>query len=381
MDKATFKELLRKYSEATASPAERKKLEDMILRKPLVGDWEWTSDEEREQMGIRIKQQIDDWRKKPTRKIFRWYHFTAVAASILLILGFLWFWSKQTNDRKDNKFLVINESEINQAKDVTLTLSDGSSLNLETVENGLIQKAEGLSILKKKTGDVVYEVTEKGGGEMDKKINYNTIHVPNGKQFQLKLSDGTRIWLNAASTLRYPVRFGTDERRVILEGEAYFEVAHDQKKPFRVLADRTQITVTGTHFNITAYSSDKTVTTTLLEGGVDINTQDKSMSLRPGYSAITQANEESIIKQKANVEQALAWKNGYFVFDNMDIMSIMKNVSRWYDIQIVVEGNIPKKRFGGTFPLNATLDELLTDLGILGNLTFERKGKEIVIMR
>ncbi|MFC6100016.1 FecR family protein [Olivibacter domesticus] len=380
MDKAAFRDLLRKYSEGTASRAERKKLEDMILRKPMVGDWEWNSDEERKLMGIRIKQGIDDLRLGTKLKA-RWkYRLMGVAASIILIVGLVLFWPKLVKDEINNKRLVINESVTNQ-KEITLTLSNGTSLNLESLDTGVIQETEDFSILKKEAGQMVYETNQGGAVEVGREIKYNVIHVPNGKQFQLKLADGTRVWLNAASTLTYPVHFGMNERHVTLEGEAYFEVAHDHSKPFRITADHTQIRVTGTHFNVTAYASDKTVTTTLLEGGVNVNKDGKAISLRPGYKAVTHADQQSIVKQKANIEQTLAWKNGYFVFEEMDIVSIMKNVARWYDIQVVVEGVIPKKRFGGTFPRDATLDELLADLSMLGNFTFERKGKEVVIMR
>lgn len=381
MDKATFRALLRKYSNGTATPKERKQLENTILRNPIMGDWGWKSEEEKVLTGLRIKQGIDGLRSIGKKKVIRKYWSIGIAASIILMLSVICFWPSRYENEIKKERLVINESRADNTEDITLTLSDGSLLNLEELKSGIIRETDGLSVIKKGDGQMVYETLQKEKHQADKEIKYNVIHVPNGKQFQIKLSDGTRIWLNTASTLTYPVNFGTHERRISLEGEAYFEVAHDRSRPFRITAHHTEISVTGTHFNVSAYASDKAVTTTLLEGGVDINKDGKRLSLGPGYKAITHADQKVITKQKANIEQALAWKNGYFVFDGMDIVAVMRSVARWYDIQVVVEGSMSTKQFGGTFPLNATLDELLADLGMLGNLTFERKGKEVVIMR
>lgn len=381
MDKATFRALLRKYSDGIATRKEQKQLENTVLRNPIKGDWEWKSEEEKVLTGIHIKKGIDSLRSVSKQKVIWKYWSIGIAASIMLILSVIWFWSSRYESETKKERLVINESTVNNTEDITLTLSDGSFLNLEELKSGIIQETDGFSVIKKEGGEMVYETLREGSHQADMETKYNVIHVPNGKQFQIKLSDGTKIWLNTASTLTYPVCFGSSERRISLEGEAYFEVAHDRSRPFQITARHTEIAVTGTHFNVSAYVSDKAVTTTLLEGGVDVNKDGKTLSLGPGYKAITHADREVITKEKADVEQALAWKNGYFVFDGMDIVSVMRSVARWYDIKIVVEGGIPAKQFGGTFPLNATLDELLTDLGMLGDLTFERKGKKIVIVR
>src|SRR5690606_39008643 len=236
-------------------------------------------------------------------------------------------------------------------------------------------------IRKLASGELVYDmvdVVSRATGQ--KTLPQNTLHVPNGKQLQLTLPDGTRVWMNTASSLTYPVVFAGEERKVKLSGEAYFEVATDLAKPFKVIANDTEITVTGTHFSVSAYASDQSVKATLMEGGIDIDYGGEKMSLTPGYQAITR-DGGNIEKRKGNLEQALAWKNGYFVFDDMDIVSVMRCVARWYDIRVEVADPIPSKRFGGTFPVAAELDELLTDLEMIGDIEFERKGKEVRIMR
>src|SRR5690606_38132370 len=207
----------------------------------------------------------------------------------------------------------------------------------------------------------------------------NTIHVPNGQQFQLTLPDGSIIWVNTASKLTYPVDFIGDERMVTLEGEAYFEIAKDKKKPFKVLANGTEILVTGTHFNVSAYPSDARVTTTLVEGGVTVRKNKDQVVLKPGYEALV-PDSGSMIERKGNLEQVLAWKNGYFIFDNMDILSVMRSVARWYNVEIEVSSIHTNKRFGGSFPITASIDELLKDLETVGKIRFERKGSEVNVM-
>ncbi|WP_051293178.1 FecR family protein [Olivibacter sitiensis] len=373
-----LRELLRRYANGKCTSQEAKLLEEMVIRNPILSNWDWSSEEEKMLMGIRIKQSVDrqiqDVKTGRTKRL--WY--AGIAASLFLALGV--FWHKFGGEEKvSNTSLVISETAAQAPNGTMLVLADGTMVDLDDMDDSLVRDMGAVLIRKLGDGRMVYESTNAGNsGNATAK---NTIHTPNGKQFQLTLPDGTQVWMNTASTLTYPVYFNGNERRISLVGEAYFEVAHDSSKPFVVMANGTEILVTGTHFNVSAYPSDNSVRTTLLEGGVEIRQHNRKVSLTPGYEAIAYMDGSAISRQKANQEQAMAWKNGYFVFDDMDIVSVMRSVARWYDITVVVEGNLPNKKFGGTFPITEDLGELLKDLSVLADIQFQQNGKEVRIIR
>ncbi|MBL7736384.1 MAG: FecR family protein [Chitinophagaceae bacterium] len=386
MNQQELKHLLIRYSKGECSIAEKEMLEDMIQQNPMYAGWEWNSEEEKILMGISIKQAIDSNRlvrkRIPAARI--WY--AGIAASVILLLGvgvFLFFQKPDGPvDKEDSKPFTIVET-VQPSDGITLTLADGSVIRLDEQANGIISEGTGVAIKKTSEAQLVYEgaAPAKHAGNQEGKETLNTIRIPNGKQFRLTLPDGTRVWLNTATTFTYPVVFNAKERRVTLEGEAYFEVAKDKDRPFFVSAHDTKIAVTGTHFNVSAYSTDRSVTTTLLEGGVNIMKNASLSKIEPGYQGITREGNDEITQHKANIENTMAWYNGYFVFDGKDIVSIMRNVARWYDIEVIIDGNVPSKKFGGTFPITAELDELLADLGTLTNIRFEKNGKEVRVMQ
>lgn len=376
MEQEAFRELLRRYAMGDCTEKERKFLEDLVLRNPVVGNWEWSSEEEKVLMGIRIKQAIDERRfgsKKSVRHM-RWYW--PVAASFLVAFGGWWFLRNGTMGYAD-KPLRITETSAFPSEGIRLTLADGSVISLDSLDKGVVDVASGSEIIKLEAGKLVYAHPEPGGGAtVHGKQPMNTIHIPNGKQFQLTLPDGTDVWINTATTLTYPVNFAKGKRHVELNGEAYFEVAKDEARPFEVIANGTSIVVTGTRFNVSAYASDKGVTTTLVEGGVTVRGGGKEAHLLPGDQAIV-GKSGTIEKRRGGIEQALAWKNGYFIFDDMDIQAVMRSVARWYDVRVTIDRGVSAKRFGGSFPITAGVDELLADLETVGNLKFEREGKEV----
>lgn len=375
MKQEAFRKLLRRYAMGDCTEKERKFLEDLVLRNPVVGNWEWSSEEEKVLMGIRIKQAIDERRfssKKSVRHM-RWYW--PVAASFLVAFGSWWFLRSGMTGSAD-KPLRITETSAFPSDGIRLTLADGSVISLDSLDKGVVDVASGSEIIKLEAGKLVYAHPEAGGATAHGKPSMNTIHIPNGKQFQLTLPDGTDVWINTATTLTYPVNFTRGKRSVELNGEAYFEVAKDEARPFEVVANGTSIVVTGTRFNVSAYASDKGVTTTLVEGGVTVRGGGKEAQLSPGDQAIV-GQSGKIEKRRGSVEQALAWKNGYFIFDDMDIQAVMRSVARWYDVRVTIDGGVSAKRFGGSFPITAGVDELLADLETVGNIKFEREGKEV----
>ncbi len=380
MEQEAFRRLLSRYIDNDCTQQERKILEDLVLRNPIVRDWDWNSEEEKILMGIRIKRAVDERRVGKSNPRNQLWWLISIAASFLVAFGAYWFITNRITDTKDASMRISETSEFPN-DGVRLALADGRIIRLDSIENGFVQKSDGVEIKKSDDGKLEYACQDKNKREAaDGAAPMNTIHVPNGKQIQLTLPDGSVIWINTASKLTYPIDFKGDERLVKLEGEAYFDIAKDKSKPFKVIANGTEIVVTGTHFNVSAYPSDATVTTTLMEGGVVVRKNAEQLTLKPGYEAVV-PDSGTIVKRKGNLEQVLAWKNGYFIFDNMDILSVMRSVARWYNVQVEVSSDHANKRFGGSFPITATIDELLKDLETVGKIKFERKGKEVWVMQ
>jgi len=264
----------------------------------------------------------------------------------------------------------------------TLTMADGKVISLEEAKNGLLARSGTTSIRKTDHGQLAYNTT----AEADLKIaanvarQYNTLATPKGGEYQLTLPDGTKVWINSASSLSFPVAFTGTERRVKLSGEAYFEVAKDVHKPFYVILNDVQVKVFGTHFNIAAYNDDSKITTTLLEGSVQVTKNNKRSMLKPGQQATVNNNSDNIAVSAANIDEAVAWKNGYFKFDDESIVSVMKKVSRWYDVEIDYRGNFNNQHFGGTFYRSKSITELLKHLEKIGKVHFNITGRRIIVM-
>jgi len=211
---------------------------------------------------------------------------------------------------------------------------------------------------------------------------YNRIQVPYGGQYQLELPDGTKVWLNAGSSLRYPVSFTGHERKVELTGEGYFEVAKNKTMPFRVQTSKQVVEVLGTHFNINAYNDDPSVKTTLLEGSVKVtqNTMGTFKMLKPGQQSVLKNNELQV--KEADTEEAVAWKNGLFLFNDQSLDEIMHQVSRWYDLQIVFDDvSLKTQRFGGSISRFKNVSQLLQVLESTGSVHFKIEGRRLTAMK
>jgi transmembrane sensor len=210
-------------------------------------------------------------------------------------------------------------------------------------------------------------------------VVYNTISTPRGGQYQLMLADGSKVWLNAASSLRFPASFVGKERKVELLGEAYFEVAKNAKMPFKVKVNGMEVEVLGTHFNINSYENESTIRTTLLEGSVKINKNNSSSLLKPGQQAqMNKAGEIKIIND-ADVEEAIAWKEGKFQFDRADIHDIMRQLTRWYDVDVEYKGTV-SSHFGGTISRDVNLSQVLNMLHLTGEVKFQVEDRKVVVM-
>lgn len=383
MNEEELRTLLRRYADGTCTPEEKQLLERLVLERPMPGNWQWSSEEQRLWMGLRIKRRVDEAREArfPARepRIKRWWPL-ATAAACLLLAGAGWlFWLKDASDTSRSPAAAV---VVGPPDGIVLTLSDGSVVRLDDQPEGLVSVDAGVTLRKLHDGRMVYDA---GTGSREVApgtagMPRHTLHIPKGKHFRFTLPDGTRVWLNTASSLSYPVAFDSREREVILEGEAYFEVVHRSGRPFRVTAGSTTIHVTGTQFNIAAYADEGMVTTTLVEGGVFVEKGGARLRLSPGEQAITYHQGDRIGKYSADIPGTLAWQKDYFLFNDRDIRSIMTEVARWYDIDVVYRGDPPDKKIGGSFPRSARIEDLLKDLAALGNMKFKKQGKEVVIM-
>ncbi len=285
-----------------------------------------------------------------------WFRY---AAAIIILFGvgaYLW-----TDNKKNTQQPVVAQQTIDIApgKDgAILTLADGSQVVLDSLGNGVIALQNGSQAVIK-NGELVYDVTGKSTGD----VTYNTMSTPKGRQYQVTLPDGTKVWLNAASSIRYPTLFTGKERQVEIKGEAYFEVQPNKKKPFIVTispadgvrreSDNYKIIVLGTSFNVNSYLDELSVKTSLLEGSIKIN----NSILKPGQAYV---NGEVMA---TNIEQDIAWKNGLFNFNGLTFEEIMRQLERWYDIEVTYEHNkIPNKRLAGKMTRGVSLNGVLNYL-------------------
>lgn len=265
-----------------------------------------------------------------------------------------------------------------------LTLSSGEQIVLTNADNGKLAEQAGVSITKAADGQLVYSVSNTGQASNSENTSlanqYNIIETPIGGQYQVRLPDGTQVWLNAASSLKFPAYFSPKgKRQVALTGEAYFEVAHNKKQPFVVNTARQAVTVLGTHFNINTYTDEPFVKTTLLAGSVSITANTHTVMLRPGQESLLNSKNQVVVNT-ADLESAIAWKNGKFIYNNEDLHSIMRKLSRWYNVEIVYKGDFTGRAFDGSVSRFNTVAEVLRKFELTNNLHFKIEGRRITVM-
>ena len=298
-----------------------------------------------------------------------------VAASVILLIGSGVFQWVLMNSGKTPEFPKTNNvsKAIKPGTDnAILTLSDGSTIVLDKAAEGALAQ-QGTIEVKKIKGQIQYQETE-GKGE----LLYNTISTARGNQYQVVLSDGTRVWLNAASSIRFPTFFQGNERSVSITGEAYFEVAHNANAPFKVNVNGLQVTVLGTHFNVNAYDDEATVKTTLLEGSVRLTKGSSLAVLKPGQQASVGSNDAIAVRNDVDLDEVIAWKNGSFVFMRQDIKSIMRQISRWYDVEVVYEDEPTKETFSAVMNRQSNVRDVLKIMEENG-VKFKIEGRKIIV--
>ncbi|MGI8637909.1 MAG: FecR family protein, partial [Segetibacter sp.] len=303
----------------------------------------------------------------------------AAAASIIglvFLSGILWFGKDNENLVVKNKIRSgINKNEgtpsVNKA---LLTLADGSTIVLDDAKNGAIVTQGNSQIIKLK-GKLNYNTLE----STNKEIVYNTVSTPHGGQYQVELPDGSKVWLNSTSTLYFPTDFAGKERRVELTGEAYFEIAPNKAMPFVVQVSNAEVRVLGTHFNVMAYKDEAALTTTLLKGSVKFINNHVTNILRPGQQSQLLKDGQVKVVSGVDLDKVVSWKNGIFDFNGVDIGSIGRQLSRWYDVEFVYSTKV-EDLFYAELSRNSKLPEVLKALELTGKVHFKIEGRRITVL-
>lgn len=305
----------------------------------------------------------------------------AIAAAVILIGTATLVIYNTSNTPLGNHFAKENEDILPGSDKALLTLADGSTISLSEVAEGKIVAREGFQVEKTAEGEIVYRAAgEKVTAVTDK---YNSVVTPNGGQYRVILPDGSKVWLNAASSLTYPENFSDAERRVKMTGEVYFEIAKvtnrsDKRVPFFVETDKQEIQVLGTQFNVNAYKDEPYSYTTLVEGSVKVTSAitGKSVQLKPGQQANLSDDLQVIV---ADMDQQLAWKNGDFVFNQEQLSSLLRKVARWYDVDVVCPADLGKMQLTGMISRNQPLSDVVKSISSIGNAKVTLKGRRIVV--
>lgn len=300
--------------------------------------------------------------------IKRLKRFFAAAAMLVVLFGIGWMLKVSVNKKEKSHILVVKNDVLPGHAGAVLTLGDGSKVVLDSAGNALVAR-QGTSRIRNVNGHLIYST-----GEATTKVVYNILSTPKARQYQLTLPDGTKVWLNAESSIRYPVAFAGNERKVEITGEAYFEVVHNASQPFRVFAGKTEIEDIGTHFNVNAYGDEPLLKTTLLEGAIRVNGQ----LLKPGQQAQLSGDQGIKIVELPDAGSVVAWKDGVINFSAADVATLLRQIERWYNVQVRIEGQLPDIYLTGTIPNSMKLSSVMKVLE-LNKIKCSLQGNELIV--
>lgn len=310
--------------------------------------------------------------------------FFRIAVAAMLVLGttgayFLFFKSKpETTIAVIKQQPLTNDVAAPASNKAILTLDDGTTIVLDSASNGSLAQQGNATVAKLNDGKITYNA----GAGNNNEVHYNTLKVPKGsKPVQLVLADGSLVWLNVASSITYPTAFAGKERKVEIMGEVYFEVAHNEAMPFKVKHNDVEVQVLGTHFNMNTYDDENSLKVTLLEGAVNVDQSGKwSMSIKPGQQAEVFQQEKIKLNKNVDIDEVMAWKNGWFNFNSLQVMDIMRQIEKWYDVDVNYEGKPGQKHFSGVVSRDNNVSEVLKIMEQAG-IKFKIEGKKITVIK
>lgn len=385
--------LFGKYFDKTASKEEREEFMRLISTlksdEPLIKLMEtaYESEQTTLEFSPEIKQRILHNVYKEQEAVaevksvhkLHWFKSGWMKYAAVLLIGVLGIGFYFSKPEKNAGLLALQKKDIAPGGNkAVLILGNGKKIVLDGAANGVLVKQGNVSITKAADGRLVYNII----GDESEKVAIHTIETPNGGDYQINLPDGTMVWLNAASSLEFPTAFEGSERKVRLKGEAYFEVAKNAKKPFKVkLSNNSEVNVLGTHFNINAYSEENTINTTLLEGSVLVRSGQFVEKLVPGQQAQVNKTSNRIgLLHDVDMDQVMAWKNGFFSTNAISLQTLMSQVEKWYDVNVVYKDEF-NAEFVAKLPRNVPLSELLRLLELTKKVHFKVDGKTIIVMK
>lgn len=318
---------------------------------------------------IAANQNQQQQTKNSTIKL--WTAISGMVAAIAIIIIGSYIYKTKLQTKQINENIFVNDVAPG-TQGATLTLANGKKIQLSTATTGQLATESGVTITKTATGELIYKIQDNSGSE----LLTNTLSTARGETYQVLLPDGSKVWLNAASELKYPAKFIANQRIVQLNGEAYFEIAKDKAHPFVVETARQDVEVLGTHFNVSSYANESAAKTTLIEGSVAVN---GTITLVPGEEASTSADRKTSISQ-VDVDKAVAWKNDKFVFQDEDIQSVMRKLARWYNVEVIYQGDLPKKTFLGTISRYDNISKILEKITFTQAVHFKIEGRRVTVM-
>ncbi|MFT3946800.1 MAG: FecR domain-containing protein [Agriterribacter sp.] len=384
--------LINKYLSGTLNAREYQLLDEWY--RSFADDEEQLFSDEKEQnetaerIAARIAGSIDAYRQLTRARSYKKRRRLYMAAATVLILlssfgVYRYFVSPDSSNQviiSQGKNEQFQNDEIKPGGNkALLVLANGSTIVLDSASNGTLSRQGNIQVLKLDNGLLSYTGQKEKGAAHDD-FFFNTISTPRGGQYQVTLSDGTKVWLNAASSIRFPVAFTRSERRVSVTGEVYFEVAHDKQKPFKVEVNNNEIEVLGTHFNINAYHDEAALKTTLLEGKIKqtVSGGATQVILLPGQQSHISGDGRITVKKNVDTEEAVAWMHGNFQFKSADLHTILRQVARWYDVEIEYRGHF-NLHFTGQLPRSENVNTLFKHLALTGEVHFKIKDRKIIV--
>lgn len=378
MDIQQVRDLLKRYQTGDCTPSETELVEDWFQQLVELEDWKW-EDAEKDKMQNMIESRIMagiDEAPLQVRPLFislRRYGWWAAASLILVVASYFLLTTRTAT--QPAIATVTQEIKAPETNRATLTLANGEKVYLDNSSDNDSIIQGNARLVKLKTGELIYESATEETGE----LMYNTLSNPRGSQVvNMVLSDGSKVWLNAGSSVTYSVAFVGTERKVAVSGEAYFEVAKDELKPFIVKTDDIEVRVLGTHFNVNGFEDDVPgVQVTLLEGSVKVDKGTTNRLLKPGQQAVVNTDIE--VTDDVDLDLVMAWKNGFFQFSNASLQTVMQQISRWYDVDVVYEGVTKPRQFEGGMEKKLNLSQVLTILE-KNNVRFKLEGKKLIVI-